>query len=89
VSALPYIFAWRRPFRLLTVVGVWFMVSAALVWPLYAMLLAPAAVVAVWDNGWRLASWLIGYALSLVPFAVFVSRHSDRIVAAAKHALVA
>ena len=68
---------------------VWFMVSAALVWPLYAMLLSPAAVVAVWDDSWRFVSWLIAYALSLLPFGIVVSRHRDQIVVDAKHALVA
>ncbi len=89
VLALPHILAWRSPLRLLMVFVVWFVVSAALVWPLYAMLISPAAVVAVWDDSWRLVSWLIAYALSLVPFGVVMSRHRDRIVVAAKHALVA
>jgi hypothetical protein len=88
VSVLPRIFAWGSVLRLLMVLVVWFVLSAALVWPIYAMLLAPAEITYVFDETWRIVWWLVCYALSLLPFAIVVSRHRDQIVAAAKRALV-
>ncbi|GIL05775.1 MAG: hypothetical protein BroJett031_22950 [Betaproteobacteria bacterium] len=80
--------AWRSPLRLLVVLAIWFAASAILIWPLYFLLLAPELLAEICCEGPPFFWALCCYVLSVMPFALAIARHRDRIVSVAKRELV-